>query len=111
MLGTLSIIGAVAAILMAWRREFASHRPLRMVICPDASNAQNSMAAVAAQGSTVCVLIDRLNSSCSRSIAFVVRTLRHWLGGSRVNVKRRSPGSSRLSATAMPFGAGARRTD
>jgi hypothetical protein len=29
----------------------------------------------------------RLNSSCSRSIAFVVRTLRHWLGGSRVKVK------------------------
>ncbi len=33
--------------------------------------------------STVCVLILRLNSSCSRSIAFVVRTLRHCLNGSR----------------------------
>jgi hypothetical protein len=31
------------------------------------------MAAVSAKGSTVCVLI--LHSSCSRSIAFVVRTL------------------------------------
>jgi hypothetical protein len=30
----------------------------------------------------------------------VVRTLRHWLDGSRVKVKRRSPASSRLSATA-----------
>jgi hypothetical protein len=29
-------------------------------------------------------LILRLNSSCSRSIALVVRALRHWLGGSRV---------------------------
>jgi hypothetical protein len=40
-----------------------------MLIWPEASNAQNSMAAVSADGSTVCVLILRLNSSCSRSIA------------------------------------------
>ena len=33
-----------------------------MVIWPEASNAQNSMAAVSAEGSTVCVLILRLNS-------------------------------------------------
>src|SRR5450759_645592 len=58
------------------------------------------MAAVSADGSTVCVLIRRLNSSCNRSIAFVVRTLRHWLGGRRAKVKSRSPASSRLSATA-----------
>jgi hypothetical protein len=45
-----------------------------MLIWPEASSAQNSMAAVSADGSTVCVLILRLNSSCSRSIAFVVRT-------------------------------------
>src|ERR1700730_4447469 len=73
---------------------------LRMLIWPEASNAQNSMAAVSADGSTVCVLIRRLNSSCSRSMALVVRTLRHWLGGSRVKVKSRSPASCRLSATA-----------
>ena len=30
-----------------------------------------------------------LNSSCRRSIAFVVLALRHWLGGMRVKVKRR----------------------
>jgi hypothetical protein len=30
----------------------------------------------------------------------VVRTLRHWLGGRRVKVNKRSPASSRLSATA-----------
>src|SRR5580658_8608741 len=71
-----------------------------MLICPEASNAQNNMAAVSADGSTVCVLILRLNSSCSRSIALVVRALRHWLGGKRVKVKSRSPASSRLLATA-----------
>src|ERR1035437_9682890 len=58
------------------------------------------MAAVSADGSTVCVLIRRLNSSCNRSIAFVVRTLRHWLGGRRAKVKSRSPACSRLSAAA-----------
>ena len=36
-----------------------------------------SIAAVSADGSTVCVLMRRLNSSCSRSMALVVRTLRH----------------------------------
>jgi hypothetical protein len=34
---------------------------------------QNNMASVSADGSTVCVLILRLNSSCRRSIALVVR--------------------------------------
>ena len=51
---------------------------LRMLVWPEASNAQNNIAAVSADGSTVCVLILRLNSSCSRSIALVVRALRHW---------------------------------
>src|SRR5215831_4224460 len=59
------------------------------------------LAAVSADGSTVWVLIRRLNSSWSRSIALVVRALFHWLSGSRVNVKRRSPASARLSATAL----------
>src|SRR5258707_6010861 len=76
---------------------------LRMFIRPEASNAQNSTAAVSADGSTVWVLIVRLNTSCSRSIAFVVRALRHWLGGSRGKVDRRSPASSRLSAMARCF--------
>jgi len=60
-----------------------------MTICPDASSAQNSMTAVLADGSTVCVLTRRLNSSCNRSMALVVRALFHWLGGSVVKVKRR----------------------
>jgi hypothetical protein len=54
---------------------------------------------VSADGSTVCVLILRLNSSCSRSIALVVRALRHWLGGQRVKVKSRSPASTAAHRT------------
>ena len=46
-----------------------------MLIWPDASKAQNSIAAVSADGRTVCVLIRRLNSSCSRSMALVVRNV------------------------------------
>jgi hypothetical protein len=42
------------------------------------------MAAVSAQGSTVWVLMRRLNSSCNRSIAFEVRIDFHWLSGKRV---------------------------
>ena len=74
-----------------------------MMIWPDAISAQNNMAAVSAQGSTVCVLILRLNSSCRRSIAFDVRMDFHWLGGKRVKVNNLSPASSRLSATARHF--------
>jgi hypothetical protein len=44
------------------------------------------MEAVSAEGSTVWVFILRLTSSCSRSMALVVRALRHWLGGRRVKV-------------------------
>src|SRR5271166_5059517 len=54
-----------------------------MVIWPEASKAQNNMAAVSAEGSTVWVLIRRLNSSCRRSIAFDVRIDFHWLIGDR----------------------------
>ena len=58
-----------------------------MRIWPDASSAQKSIAAVSAEGRMVCVLILRLNSSCRRSMAFVVRALFHWLGGRRVKAK------------------------
>ena len=44
-------------------------------------------------------LIRRRSSSCGRSIASVVRADLRWPGGSRVKVRRRSPASSRLSAT------------
>ena len=51
-----------------------------MVICPEASSAQNSMAAVSAQGSTVPgARSGGLNFSCNRSIAFEVRIDFHWL--------------------------------
>ena len=82
---------------------------LRMVICPEASSAQNSMAAVSGDGSTVWVLIRRLNSSCRRSTALVVRAERHWLDGKRVKVNSRSPASSRLSATPRHFSRHLRR--
>jgi hypothetical protein len=45
----------------------------------------------------------RLNSSCGRSIAFVVRADFHWPGGSRVKANSASPASSRLAATARHF--------
>jgi hypothetical protein len=66
----------------------------RILIWPEASSAQNSIAAVSADGSTVCVLILRLNSSCSRSIAFVTGMT---CAGSRRQrqVRRRSLGSNR----------------
>jgi len=57
---------------------------LRIVIWPEASKAQNNIAAVSAEGSTVWVLIRRLNSSCNRSIAFEVRIDFHWLFGKQV---------------------------
>ena len=60
---------------------------LRMLIWPEASKAQNNIAAVSADGSTVCVLIRRLNSSCSLSIAFDAQIDFHWLIGKRVKVK------------------------
>jgi hypothetical protein len=52
-----------------------------MVICPEAIKAQNSIEAVLESGSTVWVLMRRLNSSCRRSIAFVVRALLQQDGG------------------------------
>jgi hypothetical protein len=82
---------------------------LRMLIWLEASNAQNNVAAVSAEGRTVWVLIRRLNSSCNRSIAFVVLALRHWLGGRRVKVKRGVTGflqavSNRAMTLSAPSG-------
>src|SRR5260221_13705158 len=67
---------------------------LRSLIWPLATSAQNSRHAVSAQGSKHCVLMRRLNSSCSRSIALVVRIERHWLGGKRRKENSRSPASA-----------------
>jgi hypothetical protein len=58
--------------------ELCQPSTLRIVIWPEASRAQNNIAAVSAEGSTVWVLIRRLNSSCNRSIAFDVRIDFHW---------------------------------
>src|SRR3981189_3862850 len=76
---------------------------LRIVIWPEASRAQNNIAAVSAEGRTVWVLIRRLNSSCKRSIAFDVRIDFHWLFGKRVKVNSLSPASSTLSANERHF--------
>ena len=55
---------------------------LRMLIWPNASSTQNTMAALSGHVSAFRVLIRRcLNSSCSRSMAFVVRARRHLVGG------------------------------
>ncbi len=51
---------------------------LRVLIWPEAK-AQNNIAAVSADGNTVCVLIRRLNSSCSRSMAFVANSRSYWV--------------------------------
>ncbi len=58
-------------------------RPLtrRMVICPDAISARNSIAAVSALGSAHWVLIRRLNSPYKRSMVLVVRKDFHCRGG------------------------------
>src|SRR3954467_10928014 len=82
---------------------------LRMVIWPEASSAQNSMAAVSAEGSTVCVLIRRLNSSCNRSTALVVLADFHCAGGGGGKVTGRPPASPRLVATPGHFGRHLRR--
>jgi len=67
---------------------------------PEARGAQSGNGTVSAQGSTVRVLIRRRNSSLRRSMALVVRADFHCDAWSLVKVKRRSPVSSRLSATA-----------
>jgi hypothetical protein len=73
------------------------------MICLDANNAQNNIAAVFAQGDTVCVLILLLNFACTRSVAFEVRIDFHWLCGERVKVNSLSRASSKLSAAAWRF--------
>jgi hypothetical protein len=53
---------------MSWSkgdRQLLIGRLLDEVIWPEASRVQNNMAAVSAEGGTVCVLIRRLNSSCN----------------------------------------------
>jgi len=51
---------------------------------------RESAAAVSAEGSTIWVLIRRLNSSCRRSIAFDVRIDFHWLFGDPIWCVRRA---------------------
>ncbi len=56
---------------MAKRRNFSAAFKAKVAL--EAIKAQNSMAAVSAEGRAHWVSILRLNSSCRRSIALVVR--------------------------------------
>jgi hypothetical protein len=58
---------------------------LQIVIWPEASKAQNNIAAFSADGTrnTVLALVRRLNSSCRHSIAFDARIDFHSLFGKR----------------------------
>ena len=51
---------------------------LRMLIWPEASRAQNSMAAVSAEGSTVWVLIRRLFGAVLRTLMKPLNGIRNW---------------------------------
>src|SRR3712207_5175981 len=93
---------SIALVDSGWPR-LCQPSTLRMVIWPGASGAQNSMAAVSAEGRTVWVLMRRLNPSWSRSTAFVARADLHWLAGRRVKLNNRPPASSKLPAGARDF--------
>ena len=54
---------------MGFSRRLCHASTLRVTIWLEASSAQNSMAALSAQGSKGWVLMRRLNSSCRRSTA------------------------------------------
>lgn len=61
---------------LAWVASVCQPSTLRMVICPEASSAQNSMAAVSGDGSTVWVLIRRFVDLCKQTRLGESRDLR-----------------------------------
>src|SRR4051812_4222152 len=78
-----------------------------MLICPEASSAQNIMAAVSADGSTVCVLILRLNPHVVLQLGHVFfgrRFLREWQHdpSPRRRAHRRPETTPCISITAAP---------
>jgi hypothetical protein len=81
-------------------QESVVHAPiLRIRIWPEASSAQISMSRVSAQGSTVCPVIP-----FRRASAFLVLADFHCDGSRRVQLKNRSPASSRRSAATLHVG-------
>src|SRR4051812_11921635 len=77
-----------------------------MVIWPEASRAQNSMAAVSTEGSTVCVLIRRL---CEAVLRTLMQPLDGVRGPRRFPLARGQPGESeqRLAGFLQAVGDGA----
>src|SRR5262249_3324638 len=72
---------------------------LRNLICPLAIMLQSRTSAASSLGSEACVLTRRRNSSWSRSIVLVVRSVFHCALGKVKNVRSSSPPSRRLVTT------------
>src|SRR5262249_42470306 len=72
---------------------------LRNLICPLAMRLKSRTSAASSLGSEPCVLTRRRNSSWSRSIVLVVRSVFHCALGKVKNVRSSSPPSRRLVTT------------
>src|SRR5437870_10833021 len=71
----------------------------RNLICPVATRLKSSTMAASSFGSEPCVFTRRRNSSWSRSIVFVVRSVFHCAFGKLKNVRSSSPPSRKLVTT------------
>src|SRR3989449_8375320 len=72
---------------------------LRNLICPLATRLKSRTSAASSLGNEPCVFTRRRNSSCNRSIVFVVRKVFHCALGKVKNVSSSSPPSRRLVTT------------
>ena len=67
---------------MAGASTKSNHPSIRRIFTwPLANKPKNTSKAAFSEGSEACVLTQRRNSSCSRSMAFVVRNDLCWLAG------------------------------
>src|SRR5207245_3758425 len=78
---------------------FCQPSTLRNLICPLATRLKSRTTAESSVGSELCVFTRRRNSSWSRSIVLVVRSVFHCSFGNRKNVRSSSPPSRRLVTT------------
>jgi len=91
-----------AATAVCWFNTapiFCQPSILRNLICPLATRLKSRTSAASSVGSELCVFTRRRNSSWSRSIVFVVRSVFHCVLGKRKNVRSSSPPSRRLVTT------------
>jgi len=91
-----------AATAVCWLSTVAIFRQTsirRNLICPLATRLKSRTSAASSVGNEPCVFTRRRNSSWSRSIVFVVRSVFHWARGNRKNVSSSSPPSRRLVTT------------